>query len=107
MRRKAVLLAVITLTLAQLAAAAELSAPFDDISQLDLSPSLSMFFKSTATTVTSDDGMVMFEPPAVDVLVARITEDGQLVTGCFATEEALRRFLDRNHRVESPVSQEK
>lgn len=84
------------------------TAPFDDLQQLDaLPPSLSQLFHRSEIAVISDDGMVMFEPPADNVVVARTTDDGQLVTGCFATETAMRRFLDRNHRVESPAAQDK
>lgn len=105
MRRTVVLLTVITLLAAHLAAAADFDAPFDDIPALDVSPSLAMFFHRNETAVVSSDGMTSFEPPADQILVARVTADGELVTYCVATKEALRRALDRNHRVESPVQE--
>ena len=92
---------------ALLLAAITVAAPFDDIPQLDPSASLSQFFERASNTTTTANGMVIFTPPAEDLLVARITDDGRLVTGCFATEEAARRFLDRDHHVAANESKDK
>lgn len=92
---------------ALLLAAIAAAAPFDDIPQLDPSASLSQFFDRASTTVTSANGMVIFTPPAENLIIARVADDGQLVTGCFATEDEARRFLDRGHRVAAPAAQDK
>ncbi|HWW61271.1 MAG TPA: hypothetical protein VN181_07885 [Thermoanaerobaculia bacterium] len=84
-----------------LLAAIAAAAPFDDIPQLE------PFFDRPVNAVRSVDGMVAFTPPSENLIVARVADDGRIVTGCFASEEAAQRFLDRDHRVAATKSQDK
>jgi hypothetical protein len=54
---------------------------------------LAPLFVTNSEVVVSGNGMLMMEPPAPDVLLARRATDGSLVTACVATPEAAATFL--------------
>ena len=63
-------------------------------SQTEAVVRLAELFRTNSTVVVSANGMQMTEPPASDVLLARIAADGTLATVCVSTAEAAARFLD-------------
>ncbi|HET7437279.1 MAG TPA: hypothetical protein VFN10_21410 [Thermoanaerobaculia bacterium] len=93
------LLALLLLT-ASAASAAELHRELGMLAQMKpvlAMPGTTFTIERNAGDVNevTTDGMIISTPPAVDVMLARVDKNGDVVTSCVNTEEAAHAFLHR------------
>lgn len=98
-RRSAMLLllAAVTFT-ASAASAAELHQELGLLAQMKPVLSMPAVFsieRDGESFEIGEGGMVVAEPAAFDVLVARLDRNGDVVTACVNTEEAAQNFLQK------------